>query len=246
MPIETWDEIRTAFHVARLGTVSGAADALGVDIIQQCEVTNFLIESGVCKGVETTHGTIRAGKVGAAVAGHSSVLAKLGGYKVPIHSYALQAFVSEPLKPVIDTVAFSPAYGAYFSQSDKGGLVIGGGLDRVPSYGQRGNLPMQENVIGGLVEFAPALAKVKLLRHWGGIVDVTPDSSPLIGPSGVDGIYLNCGWGTGGFKAIPAGGYLFAHLLATGSHHEISRPFDPDRFRTGFLIDEGAASGIAH
>ncbi len=236
----------TGRHDAVAWGYARAADALGVDIIQQCEVTNFLIEGGVCKGVETTHGTIRAGKVGAAVAGHSSVLAKLGGYKVPIHSYALQAFVSEPLKPVIDTVAFSPAYGAYFSQSDKGGLVIGGGLDRVPSYGQRGNLPMQENVIGGLVELAPALAKVKLLRHWGGIVDVTPDSSPLIGPSGVDGIYLNCGWGTGGFKAIPAGGYLFAHLLATGSHHEISRPFDPDRFRTGFLIDEGAASGIAH
>ncbi len=236
----------TGRHDAVAWGYARAADALGVDIIQQCEVTNFLIEGGVCKGVETTHGTIRAGKVGAAVAGHSSVLAKLGGYKVPIHSYALQAFVSEPLKPVIDTVAFSPAYGAYFSQSDKGGLVIGGGLDRVPSYGQRGNLPMQENVIGGLVELAPALAKVKLLRHWGGIVDVTPDSSPLIGPSGVDGIYLNCGWGTGGFKAIPAGGYLFAHLLATGSHHEISRPFDPDRFRTGFMIDEGAASGIAH
>ena len=150
------------------------------------------------------------------------------------------------MKPVIDTIAFSPAYGAYFSQSDKGGLVIGGGLDRVPSYGQRGNQPMQEAVLGGLVEMAPILSKVKLLRHWGGIVDVTPDSSPLIGPSGVEGIYLNCGWGTGGFKAIPAGGYLFAHLLATGAHHPVSAPFDPDRFRTGHLIDEGAASGIAH
>ena len=127
------------------------------------------------------------------------------GYELPIHSYALQAFVSEPIKPVLDTVVLAPAYGTYVSQSDKGGLVIGGGLDRVPSYGQRGNMPVQEEVVGALVEMMPALAKVKLLRHWGGIVDVTPDSSPIIGPSGVDGIYLNCGWGTGGFKAIPAG-----------------------------------------
>lgn len=154
--------------------------------------------------------------------------------------------MSEPLKPVMDTVAFSPAYGAYFSQSDKGGLVVGGGLDRVPSYSQRGNLPMQEAAFSGLVELAPILSKVKLLRHWGGTVDVTPDSSPVIGPSGVEGIYVNCGWGTGGFKAIPAGGYLFAHLLVTGKHHEVSRPFDPTRFLSGHLIDEGAASGIAH
>ena len=236
----------TGRHDAVAWGYARGADALGVDIIQQCEVTDFLIEGGVCKGVETTRGTIRAGKVAAAVAGHSSVLGKMAGYKLPIHSYALQAFVSEPLKPVMDTVAFSPSYGAYFSQSDKGGLVIGGGLDRVPSYGQRGNIPMQQAVLGGLIEMAPALAKVKLLRHWGGIVDVTPDSSPLIGPSGVEGIYVNCGWGTGGFKAIPAGGYLFAHLLATGDHHEISRPFDPSRFLTGHLVDEGAASGIAH
>jgi len=136
--------------------------------------------------------------------------------------------------------------GTYFSQSDKGGLVIGGGLDRIPSYGQRGNLPVQEQVIGGLVDMAPALAKVKLLRHWAGIVDVTPDSSPLLGPSGVDGLYLNCGWGTGGFKSIPAGGFLFANLLANDSHNDISAPFDLNRFEAGYLIDEGAASGIAH
>ena len=163
-----------------------------------------------------------------------------------MHSYALQAFVSEPLKPIIDTVAFSPSYGIYFSQSDKGGLVIGGGLDRVPSYGQRGNTPLQDQVLGGLVEFAPVLAQVKLLRHWGGIVDVSPDSSPLIGPSPVPGLYVNCGWGTGGFKAIPAGGFLFAHLLANDQHHSVSRPFDLGRFESGFLVDEGAASGIAH
>ncbi|WP_347833373.1 sarcosine oxidase subunit beta family protein [uncultured Planktomarina sp.] len=236
----------TGRHDAVAWGFARAADQLGIDIIQNCEVTGFLMEGGTCKGVETTLGPIRAGRVGAAVAGHSSVMAGLAGYALPITSYTLQAFVSEPLKPVIDTVAFSPACGAYFSQSDKGGLVIGGGLDRVPSYAQRGNLPMQEAVLSGLVEFAPILSKVKLLRHWGGTVDVTPDSSPVIGPSGVDGIYVNCGWGTGGFKAIPAGGYLFAHLLATDAHHDISRPFDPSRFLTGHLIDEGAASGIAH
>ncbi len=236
----------TARHDAVAWGYARGADSLGVDIIQNCEVTGVLIEGGVCKGVETTRGTVRAGRIGAAVAGHSSVLANMAGYSLPIHSYALQAFVSEPMKPVIDTVAFSPGYGCYFSQSDKGGLVIGGGLDRVLSYGQRGNMPMQEDVLGGLVEMAPILSKVKLLRHWGGIVDVTPDSSPIIGPSGVPGIYVNCGWGTGGFKAIPAGGFLFAHLLATGRHHDISRPFDPDRFTSGALVDEGAASGIAH
>ncbi len=236
----------TARHDAVAWGYARAADALGVDLIQNCEVTEFLMEGGACKGVETPLGTIRAGRVGVAVAGHSSVMGRLAGYTLPIHSYTLQAFVSESLKPIMDTVAFSPAYGTYFSQSDKGGLVVGGGLDRVPSYAQGGTMPMQEAVLSGLVEMAPALAKVKLLRHWGGTVDVTPDSSPLIGPSGVPGIFINCGWGTGGFKAIPAGGYLLAHLLATGTHHEVSRPFDPQRFRTGRLIDEGAASGIAH
>ncbi|MCP4070970.1 MAG: sarcosine oxidase subunit beta family protein [Hyphomicrobiales bacterium] len=236
----------TGRHDAVAWGYARAADRLGVDIIQNCEVTGVIVEGGRVTGVETSLGKIRASRFGAAIAGHSSVLAEMAGYDLPIQSYALQAFVSEPLKPVIDVVAFTAAYGAYFSQSDKGGLVMGGGLDRVPSYGQRGNMPMQEAVLSGLIEFAPALAKVKILRQWAGIVDVTPDSSPVIGPSGIDGLYLNCGWGTGGFKAIPAGGYLFAHLLATGDHHEISRPFDPDRFKTARLIDEGAASGIAH
>ncbi len=236
----------TGRHDAVAWGYARAADGLGVDIIQNCEVTGFLVEGGRCKGVETTKGKISAGRTGVAVAGHSSVLAEMGGYKLPIHSYALQAFVTEAIKPVMDTVAFSPMTGSYFSQSDKGGLVIGGGLDRVPSYGQRGNTPMQDTVLSGIVEMAPALAKVKLLRHWAGIVDVSPDSSPLIGPSGTEGIFINCGWGTGGFKAIPAGGYLFAHLLATGSHHDISRPFDPSRFPAGRLLDEAAGSGIAH
>ncbi|MCL4134555.1 UNVERIFIED_CONTAM: hypothetical protein GTU68_009576 [Idotea baltica] len=236
----------TGRHDAVAWGYARAADALGVDIIQNCEVQDFIFEAGRCVGVHTSQGDIRAGVVGAAVAGHSSVIAKMAGYDLPITSYALQAFVSEPLKPVLDTVVLCPPFGTYVSQSDKGGLVIGGGLDRIPSYGQRGNLPVQETVLAGLVEMMPALASVKLLRHWAGIVDVTPDSSPIIGPSGVEGLYLNCGWGTGGFKAIPAGGYLFAHILATGTHHEISRPFDRNRFVTGHLIDEGAASGIAH
>ncbi|SCZ65606.1 sarcosine oxidase subunit beta [Epibacterium ulvae] len=236
----------TGRHDAVAWGYARAADQQGVDIIQNCEVTGFLIEGGVCKGVETTLGKIRSDRVGVAVAGHSSVLAEMGGYNLPINSYALQAFVTEAVKPVMDTVAFSPMTGSYFSQSDKGGLVIGGGLDRIPSYAQRGNTPTQETVLSGIIEMAPALAKVKLLRHWAGNVDVSPDSSPLIGPSGTQGIYINCGWGTGGFKAIPAGGYVFAHLLATGNHHDISRPFDPDRFRTGRLLDEAAGSGIAH
>ncbi|WP_299083118.1 sarcosine oxidase subunit beta family protein [uncultured Ruegeria sp.] len=236
----------TGRHDAVAWGYARAADQHGVDIIQNCEVTGFLIEGGICKGVETTLGKIRSERVGVAVAGHSSVLAEMGGYNLPIHSYALQAFVTEAIKPVMDTVAFSPMTGSYFSQSDKGGLVIGGGLDRIPSYAERGNTPMQETVLSGIIEMAPALAKVKLLRHWAGNVDVSPDSSPLIGPSGTEGIYINCGWGTGGFKAIPGGGYVFAHLLVTGQHHDISRPFDPDRFRTGRLLDEAAGSGIAH
>ena len=236
----------TGRHDAVAWGYARAADALGVDIIQNCEVLGILKEAGRAVGVSTTLGEIRADRIGATVAGHSSVLAEMAGFKLPIHSYALQAFVSEPLKPILDTVVLCPAYATYVSQSDKGGIVFGGGLDRVPSYGQRGNMPVQEEVVGALVEMMPALAKIKLLRHWGGIVDVTPDSSPIIGPSGVEGLYLNCGWGTGGFKAIPAGGYMLAHLMATGQHHDLSRPFDLDRFTTGRLIDESAASGIAH
>lgn len=235
-----------ARHDAVAWGYARAASALGVDIVEGCEATGFLVEKGACTGVQTTMGEIRAGVVGLAVAGHSSVMAAQAGFQLPIHSYALQAFVSEPVKPVLGTVLFSPNIGTYLSQSDKGELVIGGGLDRVPSYGQRGNPPMQEQVLSGLLEMLPAVGQLKLLRHWAGIVDVTPDSSPIIGPSPLPGLFLNCGWGTGGFKAIPAGGWLLAHLMATGGHHEISRPFDLDRFATGRLIDEAAGSGIAH
>ncbi|MEL6120782.1 MAG: FAD-dependent oxidoreductase, partial [Pseudomonadota bacterium] len=236
----------TGRHDAVAWGFARAADQLGVDIIQNCEVTDVILEGGRCAGVVTSLGEVRTSMVGAAAAGHSSTIAKMAGFELPIESYALQAFVSEPLKPVLKTVVLCPPFGTYVSQSDKGGLVIGGGLDRVPSYGQRGNLPMQEAVLSGLAEVMPSLAKVKLLRHWGGIVDVTPDSSPIIGPSGVDGLYVNCGWGTGGFKAIPVGGYLLAHVMATGTHHNVSRPFDLTRFISGRLVDESAASGIAH
>ncbi|MGR3493083.1 MAG: sarcosine oxidase subunit beta family protein [Shimia sp.] len=236
----------TGRHDAVAWGFARAADSAGVDILQNCEVTDIIVEAGRVTGVETSLGRVRAGVVGAAVAGHSSVLADMAGYELPILSFVLQAFVSEPIKPVLNRVVLCPPFGTYASQSDKGGLVIGGGLDRVPSYGQRGNMPMQEAVLSAFCEMYPALAKVKMLRHWGGIVDVTPDSSPIIGPSGIDGLYLNCGWGTGGFKAIPVGGMLLAHLLSEGRHHPLSAPFDLSRFRTGHLIDEAASSGIAH
>lgn len=236
----------TARHDAVAWGYARAASRLGVDIIQNCEVTDFIIADGRCHGVVTTRGEMRAERIGMAVAGHSPVLAAKAGFHLPINSYALQACVSEPVKPILDTVVLSPGTGVYVSQSDKGEMVIGGALDRIPSYGQRGNLPTLEGVISGLLEMFPAFGQLKLMRQWAGIVDVVPDSSPIIGESPLPGLFLNCGWGTGGFKAIPAGGTLLAHLLATGNHNDISRPFDLDRFVTGRLIDEAAGSGIAH
>ena len=235
-----------ARHDAVAWGYARAADSLGVDIVENCEVTGFVMQNGACAGVETTLGEIRAEGVGVAVAGHSSQLMAKAGVRLPIHSYALQAMVSEPLKPCLDIVLLHLGTGVYASQSDKGEIVFGGGLDRVPSYGQRGNPPAQELVVAGLVEMFPAYGQLRLMRQWGGIVDVVPDSSPIIGPAPIPGLFLNCGWGTGGFKAIPAGGTLLAHLLATGSHHPVSQPFDLDRFATGRLIDEAAGSGIAH
>lgn len=236
----------TARHDAVAWGYARAADRMGIDIIQNCEVTEFIIEGGRCRGVRTSKGEIRSDRVGMAVAGHSSHMAEKAGFRLPITSYALQACVSEPIKPALDTVVLSPGTGTYVSQSDKGEMVIGGGLDRVPSYGQRGNLPTLEVVISGLLEMFPSFRQLRLMRQWAGIVDVTPDSSPIIGESRLPGLFLDCGWGTGGFKAIPAGGTLLAHLLATGKHHDVSRPFDLDRFETGRLIDEAAGSGIAH
>ena len=227
------------------GYARGASDR-GVDIIENCTVDHLLIEGGRITGVETNLGTIRADRVGVAAAGATPGIVAEAGVRLPIHTYALQAFVSEPVKPCLDTVLLYLGTGTYVSQSDKGELVFGGGLDRVPTHGQKGNLPAQEAVISGLLEMFPAFGQLKLLRQWAGVVDVVPDSSPVIGPVGPEGLFINCGWGTGGFKAIPAGGWLLAHLMATGQHHEISRPFDLDRFARGRLIDEAAGAGISH
>jgi sarcosine oxidase subunit beta len=235
-----------ARHDAVAWGYARAASALGVDIVETCPVTGLLIEAGRVTGVETSLGSIRADRVALAAAGATPGLAAQAGVRLPISAYALQAFVSEPVKPVLDSILLYLGTGTYVSQSDKGELVFGGGLDRVPTHGQRGNLPAQETVISGLLEMFPAFAQLRLLRQWAGVVDVVPDSSPVIGPAGPEGLFLNCGWGTGGFKAIPAGGWLLAHLLARGEHHEISRPFDLDRFARGRLIDEAAGSGIAH
>jgi sarcosine oxidase, subunit beta len=234
-----------ARHDAVAWGYARAADSLGVHIIQNCEVTGFDIERGRVVAIETSRGRIVADRFGMAVAGRSSVLAGMAGFALPLQNYTLQAMVSEPVKPCLDVVVSSSTNGAYVSQSDKGELVMGGGLDRCPSYAQRGNFPVTQSVVAPLVEMFPALATLKLMRQWGGIVDTSPDNSPIIGPSPVEGLYLNCGWGTGGFKAIPAGGTLFAHILATGRHHPISAPFDLSRFETGALIDE-ASAGVAH
>jgi len=235
-----------ARHDAVAWGYARAADGLGIDIIQDCEVLGFVVENGRCAGVETSRGTIRAPAVGLATAGNSGVLAAKAGFQLPLQSYSLQAMVSEPVKPCLDTVLLYMGTGTYLFQSDKGEIVVGGGLDRVPSYAQRGNPPMQRQVLSGMLEMFPSFGQLKMLRQWAGNVDVVPDSSPIIGHSPLPGLYLNCGWGTGGFKAIPAGGWLLAHLIATCEHHEISRPFDLDRFARGRLIDEAAGSGIAH
>jgi len=235
-----------ARHDAVAWGYARGADGLGVDLIQNCEVTGFRIEGERVTAVETTRGTIGCEVVGLAAAGHQSLLARAAGFQLPLLSYCLQAMVSEAVKPVLDTVVLSPAVGTYVSQSDKGSLVFGAGLDLYPSYAQRGNFPTTQKIVAGLVEMFPSFARLKVLRQWGGNVDVAPDSSPILGPSPLENLFLNCGWGTGGFKAIPAGGWLLAHCLATGRHHPLSEAFDLRRFTQGRLIDEGAAAGIAH
>ena len=237
----------TARHDAVAWGYARAADALGVDILQQCEVTGFTRgPGGSITGVETGRGRIRAERVGIAAAGHSSVLAQLAGFRLPVTSYALQAMVTEPLKPRIDKVVISPGTGAYVSQSDKGEMVIGGALDLFPSYAQRGSFAVLQSVVAATLALFPSFSRLRLLRQWAGIVDVVHDSSPIIGATPVPGLYINCGWGTGGFKAIPAGGWTLAHVLATGRNHELAEPFQLERFTSGRLIDEAAASGITH
>ncbi|MGH8506969.1 MAG: sarcosine oxidase subunit beta family protein [Stenotrophobium sp.] len=247
--------VRAGLNQPRAGSVrhdavawgyARAASDLGVDIIQNCDVAGFLGSDGKVTGVKTNRGEIAAGKVCLCVAGHTSQIASKAGLKLPISSYALQAFVSEPVKPVFDTVVLSPATGVYLSQTDKGELVIGGALDLYPSYAQRGNFHTVEGVVAGMLEMFPAFSRLRLMRQWAGIVDVVRDSSPILGSCPVENLYLNCGFGTGGFKAIPAGGWTMAHTLATGESHPLIKPFALDRFTTGALIDEAAAAGIAH
>lgn len=229
----------TARHDAVVWGYARAASALGVDIIQNCELTGFVRDgSGAVTGVETTRGTIRAGKVGLAVAGNSSRTAAMAGLRLPIESHVLQAFVSEGLKPVIPGVLTFGAGHFYISQSDKGGLVFGGDIDGYNSYAQRGNMPVVEDVCEGGMAIMPMIGRVRLLRSWGGIMDMSMDGSPIIDASPIAGLYLNAGWCYGGFKATPASGWCFAHLLATDSAHETAQAYRLDRFSTGHLIDE--------
>jgi sarcosine oxidase subunit beta len=236
----------TARHDAVAWGYARGADRLGVDIIQCCEVQGFIGSGNAITGVRTSRGDIAAGKVCLSVAGHTSQLAALAGLPLPVTSYALQAFVSEPVKPVLNTVTISPSTGVYISQTDKGEVVIGGGLDLYPSYAQRGNFHTIENVVAGMLDMFPAFSRLRLMRQWAGIVDIVKDSSPILGPTPIDNLYLNCGFGTGGFKAIPAGGFTMAHTLATGMVHPLITGFGLDRFTSGALIDEAGASGIAH
>lgn len=236
----------TARHDAVAWAYARAANARGVDIIEQCEVTGIAVEGGRVRGIETSRGTIACGKLALAVAGHSTELARLAGIELPIRSFALQAFVTEPVKPCLDTVVMSPATGAYVSQTDKGELVLGAGLDLYISYAQRGNLPWMERAAQGMLDMFPQFSRLRFLRQWAGICDVTPDSSPIIDECEVAGLHLNCGWGTGGFKAIPAGGVCLAHHLATGMAHPLARFASLGRFASGHLVDEAGAAGIAH
>jgi len=237
----------TARHDAVAWGYARAADALGVDILQNCEVTGFTRDAhGAVTGVLTSRGAIAAERIGIAAAGHSSVLAGLAGFALPVTSYALQAMVSEPVKPALDTVVLSPGTGAYVSQSDKGEMVLGASLDLFPSYAQRGSFAITQSILAATLAIFPTFSRLRLLRQWAGVVDVVHDSSPIIGATPVPNLYINCGWGTGGFKGIPVGGWTLAHVLATGSNHELAEPFQLARFTSGRLIDEAAAAGIAH
>jgi sarcosine oxidase subunit beta len=236
----------TARHDAVAWGYARAADALGVDIIQNCEVTGIRRESGMVSGVETTKGFIGAGKVGLVAAGHSSVLAEMAGFRLPLQSHSLQALVSEPVKPILDTVVMSGAIHVYVSQSDKGDLVIGAGIDSYNSYAQRGSFQVIEGQMAALTELFPNFARLRMVRTWGGVVDVSPDASPIIGKTPVGGLFINCGWGTGGFKATPGSGWVFAWTIANGEPHPINTPFSLERFTSGALIDEHGAAAVAH
>ena len=237
----------TARHDAVAWGYARAADALGVDIIENCEVTGILRDAaGAVMGVETTRGRIGTTKIGVSAAGHSTMVMAMAGVRLPLESFPLQALVSEPVKPVLPCVVMSNTIHAYISQSDKGELVIGAGTDVYTSYTQRGGLHIATHTLEAICELFPQFRRMRMLRNWGGIVDVTPDRSPIIARTSVPGLYVNCGWGTGGFKATPGAAHLFAHTIATDAPHRLNAPFTIERFRDGYLIDEAAAAAVAH
>ena len=222
------------------------ADEMGVDIIQNCEAHQIRTKNGTIEGVETSKGFLRANKVGVVASGHTGVLAESAGIRLPLQSKPLQALVSEPIKPIIDTVVMSSAVHAYVSQSDKGELVIGAGTDSYNSFTQRGGFNIIEDTIRAMVELYPVFGKMKMLRQWGGIVDICPDASPIISKCDIDGLFFNCGWGTGGFKATPGSANVFAHTIAKNEPHQINSAFNLDRFASGRLVDEHGAAAVAH
>jgi sarcosine oxidase, subunit beta len=236
----------TARHDAVAWGFARAADARGVDIIQNCAVTGIRRDGNRVTGVETTRGTIGARKIGVVAAGHVGTIMAMAGLRIPIESFPLQALVSEPIKPVLDTVVMSGQVHVYVSQSDKGELVIGASRDNYNSYAQRGSLPIVEEQLAALVELFPIVSRLRMLRQWAGIVDCAPDASPIIGLTPVDGLFVNCGWGTGGFKATPGSGWVFADTIANGRPHKLNEAFSLERFSTGRLIDESAAAAVGH
>ncbi|WP_425087498.1 sarcosine oxidase subunit beta family protein [Stappia sp.] len=236
-----------ARHDAVAWGYARGADKYGVDIIQNCAVTGIRrAADGSVSGVETSRGFIGAKKVGVVAAGHTSVVMDMAGVRMPLESNPLQALVSEPVKPCFPCVVMSNTVHAYLSQSDKGELVIGAGTDQYVSYSQTGGLQITTHTVDAICELFPMFRRMRMLRNWGGIVDVTPDRSPIIGKTPVPGLFVNCGWGTGGFKATPGSGHVFAHTIARDEPHPINAPFTLDRFRTGRLIDEAAAAAVAH
>ena len=234
----------TARHDAVAWGYARAADGLGVDIIQNCAVTGIAREGGSVSGVETTRGPIRAPKIGIAVAGHSGHVAAMAGLRLPIESHVLQAMVSEPLKPMLDTVVTYGAGHFYVSQSDKGELVMGGDLDMYNSYAQRGNLPALAEVVASGMQLFPIMSRLRLMRHWGGVMDMTMDGSPIIGKLPPGGLYLDGGWCYGGFKATPASGWVFAHTIAHDRPHALNEAYSLERFSTGHVLDEKGAGPV--
>lgn len=237
----------TARHDAVAWGYARAADALGVDIIENCEVTDIRRGAdGAVEALETSRGLVRTPKVGVSAAGNTSVIMNKAGVRLPLESFPLQALVSEPLKPALPCVVMSNGIHAYISQSDKGELVIGAGTDAYVSYTQRGALHINTHTLEAICELFPCFRRVRMLRNWGGIVDVTPDRSPIIAKTPIPGLYVNCGWGTGGFKATPGSAHVFAWTIARDEPHPINAPFTIERFRDGNLIDEAAAAAVAH